>query len=84
MQNKYCPVCGAEIKFSYVLGEKSFIIKDGKIKRDDAWTGEGYDDPQFEFYCSRDKEDDIEDYPEIDKWQEDVINEFKRRYLFIT
>ena len=82
IQTMYCPRCGSDIRVSYVVPEKSFQIKDGKIVRDDAWTGPGYDDPYFQFYCSRDREDNLGDGVEIQKWQEDVEHEFKRQNLF--
>jgi hypothetical protein len=83
IKTMHCPECGADIKVSYITPEKSFRIdEDGKIVRDDAWTGPGYDDPHFKFYCSEDREHDLGDELEIQNWQEDVEHEFKRQNLF--
>lgn len=81
LDQTYCPRCGSEIKFSYVTPERSFIIEDGKLKRDDAWEGPEYDNPYFHFYCSNDKEHDLGDGPEIDKWYEEIEHEFRQNLL---
>ena len=70
-----CPECGADIKFSYVVPEKSFKIENGVISRDDAWEGPGYDDPYLEFYCSNDKEHTI-DTPEIVDWSDKIESQY--------
>ena len=75
MNKKTCKQCGADIIFSYVTPTKTYIIEGGKIIRNDAWVGPGYDDAYLEFYCSCDKEHDIE-CEEIIKWSEDVEKEF--------
>jgi len=81
LEDKYCPVCRADIKFSYVVPERSFIILDGKIKRDDAWRGPEYDNPHFIFYCSRDREDKLPGDDEFNKWMEEVEHEVFRQNL---
>ena len=82
MLNKYCPTCSHEIKFSYVTPEQSFVIVDGAIQRDDAWKGPEYDNPYFHFYCSNDKEHDIGDDKEIQKWCEEIEDDFRAKQLF--
>jgi len=81
IDNFYCPLCSHEIKFSYITPERSFIIKDGKLKRDDAWKGPEYDNPYFHFYCSNDKEHDLGDSEILDKWCEDIEYEFRQNLL---
>jgi hypothetical protein len=81
INNMYCPLCSSEIKFSYVTPEQSFVIVDGVIKRDDAWHGPEYDNPHFHFYCSNDKEHDLDYGPELDKWCEDIENEYRQNLL---
>ena len=82
MKNKFCEECGAEIVFQYVTPNKSFQIENGKILRDDAWTGPGYDEPYFLFRCSDDLEHEIHMSIEMNEWMEDVKREFKRQKLF--
>lgn len=79
-----CPECGSEIVFSYVTPAKSFKIEIDEMKneiifRDDAWKGPEYDDPYLEFYCSNDKEHDIE-VQEIIDWTEGITEDF---YLYV-
>jgi hypothetical protein len=70
-----CPICTEEIAFSYKTPTKSFIIKVGKIIRDDAWQGPEYDNPYLKFYCSNDSEHDI-DSKEVLQWTEDIEKQF--------
>ena len=69
-----CPECGEEIVFSYIVPFRSFRITEKAILRDDAWAPE-YDNPYLEFFCSNDKEHDI-DVPEIVEWTEGITEEF--------
>jgi len=71
LENKTCKECGHDIVFSYETPTKSFNIVDGRIVRDDAWTGPHYDDPELIFYCSNNKEHDI-DHEDIIKWSDEV------------
>jgi len=70
-----CPECGSDIKFSYIIPTKTFRIENGKIERDDAWTGPEYDTPYLEFYCSNDNEHDI-DKKEVVEWSAKIEEEF--------
>ncbi len=70
-----CKTCGADIVFDYVTPSKSFQIKDGKIERDDAWKGIPHDDPYLEFYCSNDKDHDIESEEAL-AWTEMISEQF--------
>lgn len=71
LEKKTCKECGHDIIFSYETPTKSFTIVGGGIVRDDAWTGPHYDDPKLIFYCSNDKEHDI-DTQEISDWTDEV------------
>ena len=84
LKPKECKTCGSDIVFDYKTPTKSFRIEDGKIIRDDAWTGPGYDNPQIEFYCSNDREHDIEDVngTEVNKWCDKVENYFIENALY--
>lgn len=74
-----CKVCGSEIKFSYIVPEKSYKVSDElKIERDDAWEGPAYDDPYLSFYCSNDKEHDI-DSVEINEWADKVETQYYKQ-----
>lgn len=70
-----CPVCGSEIKFSYVTPPKSYYIKDNKIIRDDQVEGPEYDDPYFNFYCSNDAEHNIHT-DLVEKWADKIEERF--------
>ena len=77
LTTKMCKECGSDIVFSYIDPSKSFRIKDGKIVRNDAWTGPGYDDPYLEFYCSNDKEhDEVKNLQDMIDWSVEVEKEF--------
>jgi hypothetical protein len=83
LTKRNCPECGVEIKFSYIVPEKSFIIEDGKIVRDDAHTGGWFETPDIDFYCSNDRshiieKDDIVYEQTFDEWMEEVTDEFYR------
>ena len=87
-KSRYCPECGGDIKFSYVTPEKSFEIdSSGDIVRDDSWVGVGpvWDDAHIEFYCSHDREHDIDNNrsedDKFEEWQEEIINEFYRKNM---
>lgn len=89
LTKRNCPECGEPIKFSRIVPEQSFIIEGGKIIRDDIHKGLGYNDAYMDFYCSNDREhninvDTIVYEHKIDKWQEEIINEFYHRYLHAT
>ena len=77
LKSEKCAECGAEIVFQYINPSKSFRVESGKIVRDDAWTGEGYDDPYFHFQCSEDAEHDIDPRNTRLEWFVDVEQEFK-------
>lgn len=72
MEKKYCPICNGEILFSYITPEKTYTIEDGKIIREDNNLN---DVPYLEFYCSNDKEHDI-DTGEIFEWSDQVETDF--------
>ena len=82
IENKCCPICGADIAFSYVRPDYDFDIIDGKIERDtnkQLWDG----DLHFEFYCGFDRVHDIdtgyscfEDERDFHMWTEVVEKEF--------
>jgi hypothetical protein len=84
--SRNCPICGEEVKFSYRVPEKSYIIENGEIKRDDAFEGPIYDGAYFDFYCSNDRSHDIEQPTIIyeqtfDEWQEEIQDEFYRQNM---
>ncbi len=81
IENRVCPVCSNKIKFSYVTPEQTFVIVDGVIKRDDAWHGPVHDNPYFHFYCSNDKEHDLDESEVLDKWCEDIEDDFRAKDL---
>lgn len=81
IKNLYCPLCSSEIKFSYVIPEQLFVIVDGAIARDDSWKGPDYDNPYFHFFCSNDKTHDLGDNEILDKWCEDIEDDFKEKDL---
>ncbi len=82
IENKWCPLCGKEITFSYMRPDYYFDIVKGKIERDtnnDLWEGK---DPYFKFHCSNDREHNIDDHSnpqdeiEFILWTETVEKEF--------
>jgi len=88
-KRRYCPECGGDIKFSYVTPEKSFEIDaSGDIERDDANIGPIFDSPNIEFYCSHDREHDINlnrsQDDKFEEWQEEIINVFYRQNMHTT
>jgi len=65
------------------------MIKDGKIIRDDANSGQFWDSPSFYFYCSNDNAHDIETISIIyersySEWEEEIIDEFNRQALYAS
>ncbi len=67
--------------FTYTVPERSYRIEDGKIKRDDAWEGPMYDNPFIDFYCSGDREHNIETRTilhekDFYEWAEEIEDEF--------
>ena len=84
-----CPECNKEIRFSYSISNRTFSIKNGKIVRDDAWLGPGYDSPSFDFYCSNDKGHNIEVETvlyekKFEQWAEEIENEFIDKGMYAT
>lgn len=86
ISKRCCPECGEEILFSYVVPSKTYRIEDGKIKRDDAWEGIMYDNPSISFFCSNDKEHNIETptivyEQDFYEWAEEIEDEFYSRTI---
>ena len=81
LERKFCKECGEEIVFDYITPTKSFRIdENSKIVRDDnneAFCPEG-DNPYLEFYCSNDREHEI-DTDEMFDWYGQVEFEFKEK-----
>jgi len=72
MNNKFCPVCGAEIIFEYITQVRTFKIDAGTIVRDDAWQGSPWDDPLLQFRCEDDPSHDLGDSDELCEWKDSV------------
>jgi len=72
LENKYCKTCGGEIILRYSTPIKHYEIINGEIKRADAHTGNWFDDPETEFICSNDAEDDIGKSEDLDRWMDEV------------
>lgn len=86
ISTRLCPECSSEIKFSYIVPERSYIIENGKIVRDDAWTGPMYDGPEMDFYCSNDRTHNIETpsivyEKDFYEWAEEIEDEFHKTVL---
>jgi len=82
LKNMKCPVCNSEIVFRYHTPDKNFKITDGKITRDDAHTGQYFDDPELIFECSNDMENHSiyghSNFNDIDQWENTIREEFYR------
>lgn len=81
ISKRFCPECGSDIKFSYHVPDRSYVVEKGKIVRDDAWKGPMYDGPEINFYCSNDREHNIETPSVVDEkdfyeWAEEIEDEF--------
>ncbi len=83
VDQRYCPICGGEIMFSYVTPDRDYyILEDGMIERDtnkQLWDG----DSHLEFYCENDRTHDLGTAPSITEyrhaqqgWEEKIIEEF--------
>ena len=77
LETKYCPICKGEIILRYHTPDKNFKISKGKIIRDDAWKGAGFDDPELLFECLNDREHII-DHSKNDEWENTIREEFYR------
>ena len=82
-----CPICGKQIKFSYVVPDKSYIVEKGEFIRDDSFMDIPWSNPGLEFYCSNDKEHDIDKNTIIyeqkyHEWEEEIANEFYEQSLY--
>lgn len=89
IKSRNCPICGEEIKFSYVVPERSYIIEQSEIVRDDAHEGIPWDNPYLKFYCSNDMEHDIDKdtivyEKKFDEWHEEISNEFYEQNLYVA
>jgi|APFre7841882654_1041346.scaffolds.fasta_scaffold18534_5 hypothetical protein len=79
MKKMFCPECREEIGIDYVHPTKSFLMTDeGKFERNDNNLS---DDPYLEFYCTNDREHDI-DTKEVMDWEIEVEDEFKRQGMY--
>jgi len=80
MEQRFCRVCGKEIFVEWFIPEQSFrITAEGEFERDDnndVMYG-GYH-PRLNFYCSGDREHDIESNIDIktNEWMDEVKIEF--------
>jgi hypothetical protein len=81
LEHMFCPVCGEEMVFDYITPTKSFRLgENGEIVRDDNNLS---DKPYVEFYCSGDREHDVEDTKKANIWREAVEFDFYERGLYI-
>jgi hypothetical protein len=72
-ENRYCPICKAEVTLRYHVEDKHFRLEKGKIVRDDANQRGFLDTPELLFECSNDREHEIPNYP---KWEDPVRKGF--------
>ena len=70
---KYCPKCNAEVVIRYHIPDKNFVIRDGKIVRDDGWKSILLNQPELLFECSSDREHDV---PMDNEWEDLIRAEF--------
>lgn len=80
MENKYCPICNEEILIQYVVPIKTYRIENEKFIREDAWTGDGYDNPSLEFICSNDISHEL-DNDDILDWMYKIEQKFLSEVL---
>ena len=80
LEKKYCPACGGEITIRYNTPDKNYRIENGKLVRDDASTGPGFDDAELLFECSNDREHEL---PVFDGWEETISEEFFRGAYYV-
>jgi hypothetical protein len=74
IEPRYCSECNAELVIKYHIPDKKFLIRDGKIVRDDGWKNILLNQPELIFECSHDREHGVP--IDNDKWEDLIREEF--------